>query len=149
MHREKKSLMLVHTMKRCLFLLLLLAGCAPSSLEDYQREGEALSRKLTADLQKIYTREELAKAVPHLEKQFEKMIDLIIEARLFQIDHPEDASLYDGFESDALRDQLQRIYTIEGGRETIEKAQHEALIRLDAFERNVARQQALGPSRGH
>ncbi len=125
-----------------LLLLLFLAGCAPSSLEDYQREGSALCRQLAVDLQKIHNREELARALPQIEKQFEKFVDLMIEARTFQQKHPEDASLYESDESEILRAQLQRVCALEGGLDAMEKAQREALLRLDAFERNLLKQQA-------
>jgi hypothetical protein len=38
-----------------------------------------------------------------------------------------------------LQSELRRIYTIENGREVIERAQQEALVRLDAYERALAK----------
>lgn len=130
-------------MKKILTLLLILLGCSPSSLEDYQREGEALCRMIGLDLQKIHTKEELQKALPHLEKQFDKLVDLMIQARRFQQEHPEDVSFYEGVAGDALRLQLERVYGLEGGRDFIEQAQHEPLLKLDNFERNLLKQQSI------
>ncbi len=85
----------------------------------------------------MHSREELIKVLPVLKKNFEEIVDLVIEARLYQADHPEDGSLYDGLQSEMLRGELRRVYTLEGGRETIELAQREALLRLDIFEKQL------------
>jgi hypothetical protein len=117
--------------------LLLLFGCSPHSLEDYQFQGEALCRTLVIELQKIHTRDELAAALPSLKKQFSALVDLIIEAKGFQLKHPEqegiDPAYYEHEYAAELKDELTRLCKLEGGREMIEKAQREALIRLDAF----------------
>jgi hypothetical protein len=121
-------------MKRVL-VLIFLCGCSPSSVEDFRKEGEALSRQLMENLQNIRTREEVVKAVPRLKHDFEKLVDLMIEARRFQEEEPFEPDTSNTEVSELLREELKRVYKIEGGREMIEKAQKEALIRLDAFER--------------
>jgi 3-methyladenine DNA glycosylase Tag len=123
-----------------LLLSVFLPGCNPHSVEDFHHEGQAYSRALIRDLQKVHTREELAQATSHLKKHFEKLVDLMIRARTFQEEHPEE-SLSAPFQSettisDELEEALRRIYLIEGGREIIERTQQEALVRLDAFERS-------------
>lgn len=60
----------------------------------------------------------------------------MIEAREFQYSHPDDTTS-EIVSCEILEKQLRRIYLIEGGRETVEKAQREALIRLDTFERSL------------
>ncbi|MES2344666.1 MAG: hypothetical protein V4494_01840 [Chlamydiota bacterium] len=124
--------------------MLCLSSCAPNSLEDYQKEGDALCRKLVKEFQQVHSREELVKVMPHLKKEFENLVDLVVEARVYQANHPEDGSLYEGLQSEALRAELQRIYALEGGRVLIEEAQHEALLRLDVFEKNFTRQLLKG-----
>ena len=118
------------------FLTLILYGCSPSSLEDFQREGEALSRTVIEHLESIESHEELLRAEPTLKKDFEAYVDLIKQAREYQAMHSDevvsDASI-DFSVSDELKQQLRRIYAIEGGREIIERAQQEALVRLDAY----------------
>jgi len=120
-------------------LLLLMAGCSPNSLEDFQHEGESECRKLVEDLSKIHTREDLLKMERRLKNKFESLVDLMIAARQFQEEHPEvkeiDPTLNDNSSNEALQEELMRIYSMEGGREIIERTQSEALIRLDAFER--------------
>jgi hypothetical protein len=132
---------------RLIVLLLLLGACSPNSLEDFRYEGEAKSRALASDLKKIHTREELLKAVPVLKKRFNSLVDLMIEALEFQQAHPEeaemDADIRGHAASDALRVELERIYALEGGRQVIENAEREALLRLDAFERKLAQRNQL------
>jgi len=131
--------------------LLFALGCSPSSLEDYQHEGEAVCRLLIKELKKIESREDLIKATPKLKKRFHQVVDIVIEARKFQEGHPEEKKefTFDPRQmSDLLKSELKRIYQIEGGRELMEHAQREALIRLDAFEKEVKNhKQTLKPGK--
>lgn len=79
----------------------------------------------------------MIRAVPQLKKHFEELVDLMILARDFQENHPDEVMplLAENTISNLLEQELRRIYMIEGGREIIENAQQEALVRLDAFER--------------
>jgi hypothetical protein len=124
-------------MKKIFIIFLLFTACSPNSMEDFQYEGEAICRDLTQELKKIQTREELAKAVPKLKGKFEALVDLMIEARQFQEIAEEEWTPLATESNDALLVELKRIYKLEAGRETIEKAQSEALLRLDAFERSL------------
>jgi hypothetical protein len=112
-------------------------------MEDFRQEGEAHSRALTKDLKAIQAREDLPKIMPKLKKRFNDLIDLMITARTYQQKHPEEEIMESPFASEPasflLLEELQRVYALEGGREAIENAQREALIRLDAFERNLAK----------
>lgn len=134
-------------MKRAAVFFLLLAGCAPNSNQDFQHEGQARCRKLTLELKKIETRDQLQKALPLLQKRFEDLVDLMIEARRFQVDHPEEEmeEAASSLTNEEFADELKRIYRLEGGRDLMEKAEREALIRLDAFEKNLAKQQEALP----
>lgn len=130
-------------------MFLLTGGCSPSTLEDFQHEGEAECRKLVDNLSTIHTRDDLLKMERRLKNRFERLVDLMIAARKFQEEHSEekeiDPALFDHPSNDALQEELLRIYAMEGGREIIERAQSEALIRLDSFEHNVARQKKGNP----
>ncbi len=128
--------------------LCFLVSCSPNSLEDYQCEGELYCRNLVKELCQIDNYEQLLRAEPILKKHFENLVDLMIKAREYQERHLEEhmgeSVVSDLQSSYQLEEELRRIYTIEGGREIIEKTQHEALVRLDAFERNCTRKrQAL------
>jgi len=128
---------------RYLCVLLLLCCCSPNSSNEFEREGEAKCRALALVLAKIENREQLLRTEPVIKKHFESLIDLMIEARQFQQKHPDDASsdvaLLENPADLILEEHLRRIYAIEGGREVIERSQHEALVRLDAYERTVAK----------
>ncbi len=91
---------------------------------------------------------------PELKKHFESLINLMIQAREFQQKHLDDLGTEVAYEEDSadirLEEELRRIYGIEGGREIIERCQHEALFRLDAYERSLAkkREQLIPHSKG-
>lgn len=127
-----------------LFLSGLFAvGCSPNSLKDFQTEGEALSRKIIADLQKVQTTEELVEMAPVLKKRFYSLVELMIQARAYQERHPEEwAEERPDSEltfNELLVIELERIHKLERGREIIESAERDALHRLDAFERELKR----------
>lgn len=123
-------------------VLLFLGSCSPNSSKEFQQEGEAHCRLLVATLQKVENRKQLLLAEPALKKHFERLIDLMIQAREFQ-EKLEDVSNEIAFKESStnalLERELRRIYTIEGGREVIERAQQEALVRLDAYDRTLAK----------
>ncbi len=119
--------------------LLLLGSCSPSSLEDFQREGTSLSRKMIIDLQQIQTTEQLIEKAPLLKKRFYYLVELMIQARTYQEAHPEEIPLEPTSASDTFNElfiiELERLYSLERGKEIIENTQRDALHRLDAFER--------------
>jgi len=119
--------------------LLFLLGCAPNSLEDYQQEGEARCRKLIRILEEIQTREDLVRVEGELKKEFTKIVDLMIQAKSFQQENPEEKEREQAGRqvSEELKVEMARIYRIEGAREIIERAQREPMLRLDAFERQL------------
>jgi hypothetical protein len=112
-------------MKWILGFLALLTACSPSSLSDVRLEGEAETKRLSEELKSIETIEDLTKASPKLKKRFNKIADLLIEARQFP-DVPSEPSLA----SEELFAELARIYEIPGGREALEKTQAEAILKL-------------------
>lgn len=128
-----------------LVLLLLLIGCSPNSKEDFQHQGEAICRELVEKLKKIETREELVEAVPVLTRKFDELVELIIEARTFQQKKEEEFDVMPEASENSLQllNELKRIYKIEAGREMIEKAQKEALLKLDAYENRRKKSQTL------
>lgn len=115
-------------------LLLVFSGCAPSSMEEYRREGEALCRSFTQDLQKIETREDLVKAIAKIKRHYEEIADLVIAAKDFKKEHIGEAidswNSPDTLAGETLMLELKRIYRIEGGEELMENAQREAFFRL-------------------
>lgn len=125
----------MHALSMLMFFLLLTA-CSPNSMEDFHHEGESICREITHELKKIQTREDLLQSAPKLKSKFNKLVDLMIEAKIFQQESEEafDPMTFKKEASRALLNELKRIYKLEAGREIIEKTQKEALIKLDAFE---------------
>ena len=123
------------------FACLLLAGCSPNSYEDFKTEGEALSRSIIKDLQKVQTTEQLITIAPVLKKQFYSLVELMIQAREYQQLHPDewagDRLATNGTFNELLIIELERVHKLERGREIVEKTQRDALHRLDAFEQNL------------
>jgi hypothetical protein len=115
---------------KCLFFLFFLSACAPSSVEDFRYEGEALSRALTREMRQIQTREDLQASLPRLRKKFLKLSDLLLAAREFRSKHPQIEVPPPDFASDELFAELARLYELPGGRELIESAQTEAIEHL-------------------
>ncbi|MBM3198920.1 MAG: hypothetical protein FJZ58_06700 [Chlamydiae bacterium] len=121
-------------------LLLFMVSCQPSSLEDFAHEGAAHTRLLIEDLQKIQAKEDLVQAEPILKKHFEKLVDYMILARNYKQKHPDEEVVYSVLTvscSQELLEEMQRVYAIEGGKECVERAQKEAMLRLDAKEQAI------------
>lgn len=111
-------------------LLFLASGCSPQSQDDFHHEGESICRALVEELQEVENRQDLLKIAPRIKQHFEDLVDLMIAARKLQVEPRVDSTEM----SQVLQAELKRIYRIEGGREVIEKAQKESLLRLDVFE---------------
>jgi hypothetical protein len=131
-------------MKRLIYLIILfLTSCGPKSLEDFREEGRGVTRSLIQELQVIQTRQELLQVQSRLQKLFDNLVTIMTNGREFQEKYSKQESLEltkeDHEISEELRIQLQRIYYIDGGKEIIEKCQEQALQRLDAFEKRLAR----------
>ncbi len=111
-------------------VVLLLSGCSPSSLDDFRHEGEAICKKLTQELREIDTHDKLMKKAPKLKLYFDQLASLMIEVKKLEPDDVTPIIDEESLASQALLCELKRIYQIEAGREVIEKAQKEALIKL-------------------
>ncbi|HSX10813.1 MAG TPA: hypothetical protein VLF94_03750 [Chlamydiales bacterium] len=103
--------------------LVILVGC--TSFDDLRYEGAAETRKLAAELRSIETKEELQRAVPRLKKRFNRLADLMIAVRSYSVEEPEPSP-----ESEQLFIELARLYEMAGGKELIESAQTDAVLRL-------------------
>ena len=119
-----------------LFIILFLSSCSNSSLEDYREEAAGISRSLLKEMQSIHSRDDLQAHTPKLKKLFSRLVDVIIAAHEMKTRLGSEIppfSIEDQSLSDALRAELTRLYSIEGARDLIEKAQQESLYRLDAY----------------
>lgn len=122
--------MIFHTIKKLLWLSLFLMLCSYSSSLSIQKKSVKILRELLFQLENIHTINELLDREFILQRQFEKLVDLIIEAKKLQIDPIDNEEL-----SNSLQKSLKRVYEIDGGQEIIEHLQCSALQRLDRFEK--------------
>src|SRR5208282_3638942 len=116
-----------------LILFIFAAGCSSThSLDDFQEEGEGITRSLVKELQKIETREQLLAASGELQRHFDRLAMIMIRAKEFQSAHPNlEKSPGPNYElSDQLRVELNRLYLLEDGRQIIEKSQEKAFAQI-------------------
>ncbi len=112
------------------FLFIFLISCGPRSLDDFQEEGEGVIRSLVQELKSIHKRDQLLAACPKLQRYFDRLAMIMIEAEEYQKKHGEKENGQNQLNhelSDQLRVELNRIYEIEGGRQIMEKCQEKGL----------------------
>lgn len=134
-------------------VFLLLFGCSPASMEDFRDQGREQVRELLQEMRIIHTRQDLVHAQPRLKMHFEKLTQIMMEARQYKENHPE-AVILEPAEVDRslsleLEKEMHRLLYLEGGEELLEKAQEGALYRLDHFEKvlNSRKQRERGRER--
>lgn len=117
-------------------LALLAAACSSSSLQDYCAQGECIVDEIADELEACACKQDVQKALPRLKKKFLRLATVMMEARDFELRHPDGGrvALSDGRASDRLRGEMMRVYQMEGGRPLIETAEREALEKIDAYE---------------
>jgi transcriptional antiterminator len=137
---------------RLLLFLMIFAGCSPASMQDFRQEGQSVQRALIRDLARVRNREQLLHIQGRLKRRFNKLVKIMIDAKKWQDSHPlsevspmtkKDLAL-----SESLRQQLVRVYGIEGCKEIIEGAQADALATLDLFNQRRLKLQSE-PAPGH
>lgn len=118
---------ILHSVEKIFFLISLILLCSYSS---FQKKSTKTLKELLFQLENIHTIDELLDREIILQKQFDKLVDLLIEAKKFQIEGINNDAL-----SKSLQKSLQRLYEIDGGQEIIEHLQSNALQRLNRFEK--------------
>lgn len=106
-------------------LLFIVAACAPTTPQAFQREGREVAKALAGELQKIHSQEELRAALPRLRKQYLRLARLVVAAR--RLTERGLDPLSPSPESDELFAEMARLYDLPGGRELLASAQSEAL----------------------
>lgn len=120
-----------------LFLFLIFQGCSPTS-ESIKMESRGIVRAIVSELQQIHTREDLLKSSPKLRKQLNRLVESMIKARTLQLQSQLNEAQFERQPlCDVLRNELNRVYKLDGGREIIENCQKDALDRLDQFEQKI------------
>lgn len=123
----------VNIWPRLFFFLFLFASCSPSSLHDIRCEADSEITKLVLDLQLVKSKEDLQKQSVRIKKRFNRMADLLIAARNFELTASE-ASIA----AETLFVELARLYEIPGVRDLMENLQEEAVRRLDKKSRKAS-----------
>lgn len=119
-----------HEAQKLFWLLILVFFCSYSSSLYIEKKSIKILKELLFQLDNIHTINELLDRELILQRQFEKLVDLIIEAKKLQIDKTDNEEL-----SNSLQKSMERIYQIDGGQEIMEHLQCSALQRLDRFEK--------------
>lgn len=118
-------------MKKFIVACLLFLSCTPSSYDGFYREGEALAYAIAKDLEKVETLEDLRRIEERLKKKFDKLTDLMIAFERFnQGMVGQIATGKNTFTSDKLKFQMERIYSMEGGKEAFESIAQESLQKI-------------------
>lgn len=115
-----------------------LAGCG-ESVEGFRHKGAKRAECFAQDLGRIENAQDLRQSENRIKKHFNALVDLMIAARQWQakrgcedVPVPEMCASYRH-----LQQELTRISLMEGGKEFLQRAQQEALIRLDRYERRI------------
>lgn len=122
-----------------LVLLVLFTACSPSSHKDFVQEADGVCKKLIQDLKEIERSQDLARMEKRLARDFDLLINVIIDARKHQLENPEDfmQDIIECDHAESFKNELRRVYNLEGGREFIEKVEREPVARLDRFEKSL------------
>jgi hypothetical protein len=124
---------------RVLLGVMILSSCAARSMDDYYEEGQTVIRLLVIELEKIHSRQDAIKAASSIKNLFLELVNIMIAAEEFSRKNNRndinDSIRRESIWSDRLREELNRVYSIEGVQEIIEKYQEQSLYRLDAFEK--------------
>lgn len=123
-----------------------LSGCSSSSLEGFHDKGVEITCTLIDELENIQSRDDLLAAAPRLKQLFLMLVKTSIAAQDYQEKQAylEQVELTqsDHIRSEKIRQQLQRIYRIEGCREIMEKSQQDALNLLDSYQQQLQRRRS-------
>lgn len=118
-------------------ILLFLTSCSAKSPEHFLARSRAINLELIQDLQQVDDLDSLVEVLPALQRHFNDLVEVMIEAKKWQIKHKttwrpgeEDLMI-----SQQLALELTRVYSIPTARVLIEKSQETALLTLDAFEK--------------
>src|SRR5262249_39629795 len=102
--------------------LLLVVGCEPS-VRQRQERAQARAEALLEELQAVRRRDQLTVAQPRIERLYTQLAQELVALEQAGGAEPQPTSPM----SVQLREELQRLYAMEGGRELIETAQEKAL----------------------
>lgn len=113
----------MHIFKFFLLFSYLLISCHNSSYDVFRQKGRVKIKELITDLKSIKTKDQLVEYEKKLIKSFNELDELVLEVKEYQKNNPalETPSLEDlDYElSFALKNEIQRIQRLEGGKEIL------------------------------
>lgn len=120
-----------------LLILIILTGCAAKSPDTFKSKARGINRELLQTAAEVEDLDQLMRALPTFSRLFNRLVDVMIQARKWQIKHKKGWELdeEDRYLSLQLAQEFARLYQIPTARAFIEKCQQSALERLDAFEK--------------
>ena len=128
---------LCRTLILILPFILLFESCSPTSSQDYQTMIGGEIKRFVQDLRKVKNPQDLQHRKKKLKKHFDSLANMIVEYNQFLDQHPESESLLGqtlGESSQKLKEELCRIYELDGGQQIIEEVQTDAYYRMGLFE---------------
>ncbi len=119
------------------FFCFFVTSCNSKSPDYFLAEGRALNRDLIDCCHEINDLDDLIQALPYMQKQFNLLVDVMIEAKKWQKKHNVtwQPSVEDQRLSQELADEFLRLYAMPSARALIEKSQEPALLKLDSFDK--------------
>lgn len=129
-----------------IIILFLASSCAISSTKDYQVQGRSAVKKLTFQLQKIQDPKSLIDSKSGLKKRYNELTKVLIKFQAFVEKHPEievEPSADLMLASVDLKEELLRVYQIEGAIDIIIECQKDALLTLSLFEQSQIKHHSI------
>ncbi len=101
-----------------------------------------VTKQLLEECSQIETFDDLLTVKGRLSELFDELVDAIIQARKWELAHPDSymPSEEEIALSEELRKEMDRLYRIPGAQYIIERCEHKALEKLDAFERKQGKE---------
>lgn len=123
-----------------LALFLCLFSCSPTSNKDYQTLAGGELNRFSNFLKKIHDPKQLKNKQKSISKRFVKLTGIMIDYHSYlekhpEVDHPLDEKTQ--LAAQKFKEELYRIYELDGGRELIEEAQKDAYTKLSLFEQSI------------
>jgi hypothetical protein len=122
-----------------ILIITILASCQPSSEDDFKQETKAICEHIASNLSTVSSLEDLEKLKPSLKNSFEDLVDLLIQAKRFEIENgwnlSSPLSSEQAHAQDTLLSELNRVLQIDGAQDLIESIQRNSLERLDNFDK--------------
>ena len=127
--------------KKIPFLLLtaiLLTSCQPNSEDDFKQETKSICNHISSKLSSVKNLDDLKKSKPSLKQSFDDLVELLIQAKRFEMENGWSRSSPLTSEQAKAQDQLiselNRVLQIDGAQDLIEDIQREPLEKLDSFD---------------